>query len=310
MKNLILVLLYVIAIIQSVNVIAYDKIQVRHMEINELVKELSTYRTDDDRVYSVSPLWNAIENKDLETVKRLIDNGADVRALIDKQVMLEENFARDKQELVVQSVPPLYVALLDGDYETCVYLLRKGASYKNHNNNTALKYAIMSNDFNKVELILKLGVDVDDDGYGKRYNDTLSPLMKIAYVTKTGLLYHRDSFYDIKITKLLIKYGANICAYNEHKTALTRGLSNRNYEFVELLLDSGVDVEFRPYPRGNPEHPLDILEFNKKRYPGDFKVLERIESKMVASIRRGSKDSKCHDFTWSNAIEYFWSLIN
>jgi ankyrin repeat protein len=156
-----------------------------------------------------SPLWGAVET-DLETVKLLLDKGADVNA-------------RDQ----INSSPLLWAAGF-GKPETVGFLITKGADVKATDDNgwTPLIWAAGLGQPQTVELLVKAGADLK--AADKQTGDT--PLLRGA---RTG---------KVESLKILIDAGADISAKNKlGQTSLHLAAASGSPEKVAILLAAKAD---------------------------------------------------------------------
>lgn len=165
-----------------------------------------------------SPLSIAVSKQDLEMMRFLIENGADVNI---------EDFFR---------VPPIYYAVTKGTKEMIELLIDKKASisgYFSYGNErrTLVGWAIDKNSPEKVEVLLKHGASPD----GKfDLND-----------------YSQDSCLHIaiqkdyqKIVELLIEYHADVNVKNEQgETSIYLAIRSKRPEMIKLLYDNSADID-------------------------------------------------------------------
>jgi ankyrin repeat protein len=184
-----------------------------------------------------TPLWGAVET-DLETVKFLVEKGANVNA-------------RDQ----IQSTPLLWCAGF-GKPETVAFLLSKGADVKATDDNgwTPLIWAAGLGQPQTVAILVKSGADLK--AADKQTGDT--PLLRGARTGKPESL------------KMLLDEGADVKAKNKAgQTALHLAAASGSAEKVQLLLAAHAD------PAAVDEKGWTALDHAMNRTTGDkAKLLE------------------------------------
>ena len=184
-----------------------------------------------------TPMWGAVET-DLETVKFLVEKGADVNA-------------RDQ----INSTPLLWAAGF-GKPETVAFLLSKGADVKATDDNgwTPLIWAAGLGQPQTVELLVKSGADLK--AADKQTGDT--PLLRGARTGKPESL------------KLLVAAGADVKAKNKAgQTALHLAAASGSAEKVQILLAAKAD------PAATDEKGWTAIDHAMNRTTGDkAKLLE------------------------------------
>ncbi|MFM7133427.1 MAG: ankyrin repeat domain-containing protein [Planctomycetota bacterium] len=187
-----------------------------------------------------TPLWSGVE-ADLETVKLLVDKGADVNA-------------RDQ----IQSSPLLWAAGF-GKPETVAFLLGKGADVKATDDNgwTPLIWAAGLGQPMTVDLLVKAGADLA--AADKQTGDT--PLLRGARTGKADGL------------KVLVAAGADLKAKNKlGQTALHLAAAGGSPEKVEILLKAGCD------PAATDDKGWAAIDHAMNRTTGDkAKLLELLK---------------------------------
>ena len=209
------------------------------------------------------PLLYAAAVGSLETMKLLLDKGADVNAQngfgttalmisavdIAKVRLLVERGA-NVNLASKQGRTPLFIAAMSDESAAIVtYLVGKGANLKARDafGNTVLISAAIGNDLNTVRIALDAGVDVNAVGV-----TGLSPLMLSAG-------YHAN----LAATKLLLAKGAKVNAVAESPalfpiddpksgplalhtfTPLLLAMPHASPDVVKTLLDAGADINAR-----------------------------------------------------------------
>lgn len=154
-------------------------------------------------------LITAAGDGDIETVKRLLDKGANIDA---------RNEAYDT---------PLLVASENGEIEIVDLLLKMGAKIEGGSGGTLLRKAAFNGHTEIVKLLLDKGVNIES---GNVYGYTA--LMEAAGSAQT------------KTVELLLTEGANIHAKGmDGVTPLMRAAQNGNAKIVKQLVEKGANVE-------------------------------------------------------------------
>lgn len=134
-----------------------------------------------------------------------------------------------------------------------------------------LMTAVANNLDKSVEQLLVLGANPNKQSIALDSNFTCSPI-SIACTS-----YYKKNFSDVKILKLLIKYGANVNSklflYNKKnkiyfETPLMLASESGNLDVVKILIENGADFNmFEPNSGNCPvsnaliQENLDILEY-------------------------------------------------
>lgn len=185
--------------------------------------------TDAEGEVKRSALRKAVEEGDLENVRSLIAEGADVNVKYDK------------------SETPLYIAIESGQIEIARLLIEKGANVNAKGGRffTPLHLAARFGHVEMVELLISEGADVNAKGIG-----VWTPLLLAV------------RFGNTEMAKLLIAKGADI--YAETDQAMTPLLLAviHNYPDIEkLLLSKGAQLDiFSETIRGDAERVEAFLE--------------------------------------------------
>ena len=201
-------------------------------------------------------LTKAIEKGNLEIVKYLVENGADIK----------DN----------DSNTALTVASRNGNLEVVKYLVENGADINDKDNygDTALMVASWNGNLEVVKYLVENGADIDENSHGKtalmiaseKDNEDKDDLekermmrMKIEMMraslmngadinaknyddwTAGPFRYGELSYYEI--IKYLVENGADInIKYNNGSTVLMKASKSGNYEIVKLLIENGADI--------------------------------------------------------------------
>lgn len=161
--------------------------------------------------FSYLPLFNAIINEPY-FVRRVIEEGADVNELFDKQT-------------------PLHCAILEGNLHAAQTLLDCGADLSPKNAKEPPLYTAcavdIDNNYELCKLLLERGADCND-------RDLLG---RTIFALALG---HQT----LKIIKLLLEYGADITAVDKFgKSALHFAARNTQVDVLEFVLDHGFNIE-------------------------------------------------------------------
>ena len=167
-----------------------------------------------------TPLVTAINSKNLEMLKYLVDNGADVN--------MKFYWRAYEQHKMI----PILCAIDKRDLKVVKYLVEKGADINatyEGNGNTTLMFAIINDTIPIFQLLLQQNADVnqgDNNGY--------TPLMKVA--EKSYYPYIKDE-NRIYMAKLILKAGADPTKRTmDGKTALQYAIKTNFSEMINLLL--------------------------------------------------------------------------
>ncbi|MFC1781263.1 ankyrin repeat domain-containing protein [Planctomycetota bacterium] len=183
----------------------------------------------------ISPtLYGAFENGDIEQIKLLISQGADINVKINRGQTL------------------LHMASERGDKEIAELLIENGADInaKNNAGGSSLHSAVMSGHKNIVELFIEAGADVNiisnsgdtplDIAQGRGQNEIVELLLShSAGRSLVGAI----SSGDIEEIKRLISEGVDLNVTSGlNQSPLHMAIERGNKEVVELLIENGADV--------------------------------------------------------------------
>ena len=217
----------------------------------EDVNEYWYYREDDPHLYiGYTPLELATRLGDLDIMRLLLDNGANLYRLVDGYL----------------HVPALMYA---DDVEIAQLLLDRGALVDGGigEGGTVLDFAAEQGNTDVVKLLIANGADVN--AYGE-VGDTPLHAAKNIEIAKilidNGADIHADcdcgtplhTAEDAEIAQLLIDNGADVNAY-------TLGMGSplhtaNSAEIAQLLIDHGADVNAHTYGMRSPLHTANSAE--------------------------------------------------
>ncbi len=188
----------------------------------------------------------ASENGHIKIVKYLIDNGANVNG--------------DRPYLGIVA-PALSIASQNGHLKIVKILIKNGA--KVNLDNTLGGTALMSASENGYVEIVKLLIDNGADVNVQTDRSSTALIMSKNYKVSKILIdngadikVYNDLGYtalygvtDIKLAKLLIDKGADLNAtlVNDGSTPLIEAVRNNNFKIVKLLVESGADMSIEDY---------------------------------------------------------------
>ena len=159
--------------------------------------------------HNITPLQYAINGKNNELIKLLIENGIDVNTK-------------------TQSGDPI-LHLVINDLELAEFLIEKGADVnaRDRYEKTALHLAAQNNNFELFKLLIQNGADVNArDRYEK---------------TALHLAAQNNNF---ELFKLLIQNGANINDKDilDSRNSLYYAIKYNNFEMIEFIIQNGADI--------------------------------------------------------------------
>lgn len=222
--------------------------------------------TDQDKIKIGYELLQAVENQNIQEVKRLIETGANLN--------YNENFKKQA---------PIYIAVQRKNMDIIKLLVDAGAdlNVRNYEGWTPLIYAVSSNEdetsLKIINLLLEAGADVNlSDNTGQ------TPIMNVGYKPES-------------ILKLLLDYGADVNKKDkEGKTPLmhiadtlgTPQMQKLNYNLAKMLLEAGAKVG------AIDAHGKTALDYAKNRNQNIYKLLksEKIKPDLISAINTGDYD--------------------
>lgn len=222
-----------------------------------------------------TPLLEAMRQRDIPTVKRLIAEGANVNEADEKGLLPLILAARGDLELIDillaanadVNIEGRYGATALGNSTICSQAVKKflaaGANvdYRNVNKQTALMNAAQNRNFESVKMLLAANADISAKDV-----EEMTPLL---YAVKSGsleitkFLYEKGEkdlsdetaaialFYAAgnvqpEMMKFLLQIGLNPNARQKYgATAITTAAMRNNTENIKLLIEAGADVSIR-----------------------------------------------------------------
>ena len=232
-------------------------------EINELVKQGADV-DDRDAYFQRTFLHEACDKyRNIELVKNLIDNCADVNA-------------RDKDDNT-----PLHLALKNREVEIIKLLIDKGADM-NASNNDGYTPLILALKFGSYYFNILLNSGADVNARDKDYN---TPLHLLCKNNRDMLAFTND---NIELANTLINKGADINARDKvYNTPLHLACKDGNIELANILINKGADITAE---NAFGEFPFDYVDLNDyKQYglnPDDEKLRSRFYKDGVYELRK------------------------
>ena len=226
-------------------------------------------------------LLQAVHKGNLEVVKILVDNGADVNSSVSKNTRaLILAAERDKFEIVkylVENGADVNLrdygnttALMMASFENLEivrYLIEKGADVnaKNNNKYTALSQATLTGHIDIVKCLVENGIDVNSKDY---FDNTA-----LISASENGRL---------NIVKYLVEHGADVNIANElNITALSIASQLGRFEVVKYLVENGADVTKKNSDNKTP------LMLAKER--GNSELIRYLTRSEANANRKGDK---------------------
>ena len=219
-------------------------------------------------------LFEACDSGNLENVKLLLENGANIHADNDRALMLASE---------------------NGYLDIVKFLLKHGANI-HAQEDSAIFLAIENEKYDIVKFLVKNGVNVDRFLILKSISRNQLNLLK--FFVKHGADIHFDNDYPfitasiygyLNIMKYLLEKGSNINAIDMdyNKTALNYAIDEGHFEIVKFLIEKGANIGDKidlniirdkvRYSENEEEKQqyLDILLFLTKKLPKKFPIAQR-----------------------------------
>lgn len=231
----------------NVNSVLNALVQIGDLEKIEAVLPFIRYKNMGN-ISGFNPLLMAVNNNQMEIVKTLVENGANVNYLFNNtssvydfslflgheevaELLREQgaiSFDEMKNKPITEAM--LEEAVLNNDIEQASYLLSSHVKDSVKYNNTALPNK--TKDLNMLRLMMLFGFDIN--GVGLEYP---TPLMNAIMRN------------DNEMTSFLIQHGAflnNYCEIeNEMHNCLSLAIKNKNIKLIKKLLEAKIDVNFK-----------------------------------------------------------------
>lgn len=276
-------------------------------------------------------LFTAVENQDIETVRVLLDHGADANF---KQYVSKDEKAK--------SYTVLHTAVKQGDLEIVKLLVNHGAdvNLKDENGTASVHTAFEGKFFEILMFLVDNGADIDVKN--RREDTLLHTALKneswemAKYLIEKGadVNIHRKycdtplytALYNprLEIVKLLVAKGANI---NSHSHLGRYPIHNaiRKLEILKYFLEMGVDINALDYRKNTPlllaatlcysdkAEQIEIIKYLLQNGAqlhstdtDDFLTIAQKSDPEVLKLIL--KHSTAFQFTGSNAYDYYHSI--
>ncbi|XP_076285606.1 uncharacterized protein LOC143211647 [Lasioglossum baleicum] len=245
----------------------------------QMVKLLINYRANVNVKNSQgeTPIVNAIQNTDTKMIELLLTNGADIKedpkvvctAVRCGNLEIVEDLLKNGADInaldnMYFSFSLLHYAVLRKQLQMVQLLINYGANVnvKDTREKTPIVDAIQNKDKKIIKLLLSNGADIKEDpkvlcaavenGNLKIVEDILTDgadvnmlLIPNSSIGRRFLLLHKAVMQkQVKMAKLLLKYGANVNAKDsEGATPIFYAINKRDTEMIELLLINGADIK-------------------------------------------------------------------
>ncbi|ORX48360.1 ankyrin [Piromyces finnis] len=213
---------------------------------NNLVKEINCV----DKNFE-TPLMLAVKKKNANLVEYLLDHGADVNYINNKDESALSKLLSSGR-ISKKLIECLKVLIEHGADINKIYKISRG--YENVKE-TPLIYAVNRKNFDLIELFINNGALIDEkDSKGA-----------------TPLYYSVVNAKNLEIVEYLIKKGANVneIINDANETALFGALRYDRFDAIKLLLENGADVNHK---NSSNKIPLNIIMY-RKNYPIEIEDL-------------------------------------
>jgi ankyrin repeat protein len=238
-------------------------------DIQKLIKngfEINRRYKQNENIYLIHPLEEAVESKNIEAVKALIDAGANVNLICSYYNLLAGVCKRDHEHkrleiakillnagadpnfytYITGSEIPLIEAAYHKNIEVCQLLLEKGAELNARDNlgNTAIHEAAINGSIEITKLLYNNGAEVDlTSAFVLDLKDKIEELTqemtsKECKNILSNLLREAIRKQNLVLTKALIEYHVIIDDYLFRET-----IRSGNIEIIRLLILNGANLE-------------------------------------------------------------------
>jgi len=224
---------------------AQDISTIERMRDELAFKSAKVYLEKHNKTY----IDDAIRNKDLKSLRILIENGADISYI-------------NLSELANNKYPLEYFQIL----------LKAGVKThkEDYSGKTGLIVAILQKNIELVNLLLEFGANAND--YTFRFRTSRPHVIESPILEGETALHLAASIGELSIVESLIIYGAKIDAFDVSRlTPLMIAVWNGHLDIVKILLDNGADINVSdsngvtPIIRASCEGHKEIVEFLLKQ---------------------------------------------
>ena len=208
-------------------------------EISEWIKENDVNKTLFSDNHTL--LWHAVRDSALEVVDFLVKHGADISLCGEYKTLIE-------------------VASIYGNLNVIKYFLDNGFDRETFFKDDSLIYAAEGNFVGIIKYLVEQGKDIEKRLYdysdgctALRMASQVNSIESVELLCKLGANVNADSIYgtpiyiaalegNFEVVKILLKYGANINYITEDgSTAYEAAIYNRHNDIAEYLLKNGAD---------------------------------------------------------------------
>jgi len=238
----------------------------RKFNINKKTDKFNSPRNSNDGNAPIHYAISRNRNNSLETVKALVEKGADIKPRDEyRNTCLHLSARKNNMELVkfflnrglnindtnIFKNTALHKAAYNNNKTLLDFLLSKGATidevnFRLNNRNdskdysTILHTAAMNNWTDIIDKALDAGISIDCKVHKSHYYNNATPLLYVVDDNNT------------EMAKYLIKKGANVNLYENVSgyTPLTKSISNNNKEIFDMLIQNKANINI-PTPNLN-----------------------------------------------------------
>lgn len=217
-------------------------------EISEWIKKNDVNKTLFSDNHTL--LWHAVRDSALEVVDFLVKHGADISLCGEYKTLIE-------------------VASIYGNLNVIKYFLDNGFDRETFFKDDSLIYAAEGNFVGIIKYLVEQGKDIEKRLYdysdgctALRMASQVNSIESVELLCKLGANVNADSIYgtpiyiaalegNFEVVKILLKYGANINYITEDgSTAYEAAIYNRHNDIAEYLLKNGADPNLAFIKRG------------------------------------------------------------